>query len=824
MLDRLRAELVAAVRALAATPAPTLAAILTLAVAVGVNLAMAGLIGRALLSPPEHITDPAAVYTLQFNRAGEPSGTGGMTTTSYVSFRSIRDQVSALSRTAAFQRTSSTVVVDGDQHRVGSMLVTPSYFDLLGARPMLGAGMTGALDESTAPAAVLSYDFWRSTWAGDPGVIGRRFTIGGATYTVSGVMPRGFSGHSATDVDLWLPIGAAMQDSPGWDRDGFRRVVSILVRVADGQPPTAAQAQASAALSGTVVSARPILGADVAATEQRVAWWLGGVSALVLLIGLANAGTLLVVRAAKRRRDVAIRTALGASRRRLVLQACVEAAMIAAAATGVSLLLAPWLDEAVRRVLFPGLVTASGLARPTILAALGAGVLAAVVAAAANLWQLSSQARAQDFGAAARTSHHRSRMTTALLLLQTALSVLLLAGAAMFGASFYRLASQDFGMRMDGVVLVDFEEGPGSGSEIARDEALTNAIEPVRSLPGITRATPISSMPFSGFNVPPIAVPGHSEPPGAGKQLPFLIAATPEYFEILGVQILQGRALTAADERSAPVVVVNETMAKTVWPGESAVGKCIRIGFDPDFDPATAIGPPWPSAKVACREVVGVARDTRQRSLVPTEGEEHLMQYYVPRTQVPVPPFIQKSGPPIWGLLLQTSLDPDAIAPTVRRIVLGGHRDLPFVRVRPYTQLLERQLRPWRVGMTLLALFSALALAVAAVGLYAAFAHAVAERRREMAIRIAIGARPAAVLRMILREAVVVSSIGAAGGCAAAVFAGRWIQSLLFGTAPSDPLVLVSAAGIMLVVATAATLWPARVASTADPNALLRVQ
>ena len=200
MLDRLRAELAAAIRALVATPAPSLAAILTLAVAVGVNLAMAGLIGRALLRPPDHVINPAAVYTLQFNRPDDPPGAAGMTTTSYVTFRSLRDQVPALARAAAFQRTNSTIVVEGDQHRVDSMLVTPSYFDLLGVPPMLGGGMTGAADESTAPAAVLSYDVWRSTWAGDRDVVGRRFSIGNTSYTVSGVMPRGFSGHSATDV------------------------------------------------------------------------------------------------------------------------------------------------------------------------------------------------------------------------------------------------------------------------------------------------------------------------------------------------------------------------------------------------------------------------------------------------------------------------------------------------------------------------------------------------------------------------------------------------------------------------------------------------
>jgi hypothetical protein len=339
----------------------------------------------------------------------------------------------------------------------------------------------------------------------------------------------------------------------------------------------------------------------------------------------------------------------------------------------------------------------------------------------------------------------------------------------------------------------------------------------------VRAAAPIAAIPFLGFNVPPISVPGRAEPPNVNRQLPFLQAATPEFFDILRIRIVEGRKLSAADDKGPPVVVVNETMARMVWPGESAIGKCIRIGFDPDFDPELSAGPPTPSAKVPCREVVGVARDMRQRSLVPTGSEEHLMQYFVPFSQVPVPPFVPNPDRGAWGLLVRVDTDVASAAPAIRRVVVGDRRDVPFVRVRPYSQLLERQTRPWRLGTALLGLFSGLALLVGAVGLYAAFTHAVTVRRREMAIRLAIGARPRGVVSMILREALALAGAGVAGGWIAAVIGARWLESLLFGTSRADPLVLGGSAAIMLLVALAATIVPARAASRADPASLLRV-
>jgi predicted permease len=564
-----------------------------------------------------------------------------------------------------------------------------------------------------------------------------------------------------------------------------------------------------------------LAGADVPAADRRVAYWLAGISGLVLMIGLANTATLLSVRAARRRRDLAIRAALGASRLRLVREAICEAALISAAATLASLLLASWFDSGVRSVLLPEVAALDAIDRATVVAAVCAGVLALGTIAITGLSSLPRTLSSSALEDALHHTRRRSRAQAALLVTQTALSVLLLAGAGLFGRSLYNLLAQDFGIDMDGVAVVDIQQGPGS---TLREDLFGDAIERVRAIPGVQAATTIAAIPFSGFNVPPISVPGLAEPPGANRQLPFLQAATPEFFDILKIRIVAGRKLLPADERGAPVVVVNETMARTVWPGQSAVGKCIRIGFDPDFNPETAAGPPTPSSAVPCREVVGVARDMRQRSLLPGDGEDRLMQYFVPFSQVPVPPFIEDPGPRAWGLLLRLHHDSDlsAIAPQVRRIVSGGRTDIPFVRVRPYATLLDRQMRPWRTGTWLLALFSSMAVLVGAIGLYAAFSHAVAIRRREMAIRIAIGSHPAGLTALVLREALVVAGIGVAAGWTAAVIAGRGLQSLLFDTSRTDPLVLGSAGAVMLMVAVAATLLPARAAARANPASLLR--
>jgi putative ABC transport system permease protein len=786
--------------------------ILTLAAAIGTNVAVLGLVSRALLTPPDGLADPDGLVTLAFERTLEDGRSVRQTTTSWPIFRQMAADVPAVVSAAAWQRGPGGVVVAGEQRPAETLLVSDSYFDVLGAQPRLGPGLRAG---DSDPTVVISHRFWQAAFGGDHDVLGRSVSLRGRTFQVSGVMPEGFTGHAASVVDAWFPLEQALADSPGWDLP-LRNIVSIVVRVREGE--RSALEQQAGAVVGARVAASPLAGGEVPVQDKRIAGWLAAVSALVFLIGLANAGTLLAVRASRHQRETLIRVALGATRLRLYLQIAGEALIIGVAAGAVSLLFGQILDDLVRGVLLPTIRPATAFDPLTIAGAALAAAAAAIVAFAAGALRVRVPA-----GSAALRHPGRGGMALqkGLLFVQVATSVLLLAGAGMFGRSLHALMSQDLGIDYDGLLVADFEAGPGSVP--GQDDLFTAALKAVRELPGVTAATMYQSMPFSGFHVPPIAVPGRAEPE-VGGQLPFLIAATPDFMDVMGIRVIEGRPFTPRDDRGAPVVIVNETMARGVWPGESAVGRCIRIGFDPDFDPYTATGPPTPSSALPCREVVGVARDTRQRSIVPTGSEAALMQYYVPFSQVPKPPMAAGDGPQINGLIIRTSRDPMAVTTAVRRLVSAGREDVPFVRVRPYADLFMRQIRPWRIGTTLLVMFGALAGVTAAVGLYAAFAHAVAIRRREMAIRLAIGATAASVRRLVVRDALVLTVAGAVAGASGALLAGRSMGALLYGIDGADPWVLGAAILAMLAIAWLATLIPAVSASRSDPNMLLRAE
>jgi predicted permease len=808
-IDQVGAHWMAVSRGLRSSRGLLVTAVFTMTVAIGLNLAMFGLVDRALLSPAEHVATPEQLFSIAFERRAADGTIQRTTTTSIPAFQRLRDDVPGISAAAAYQAGPSSVVVDGTQVDAVTQLVTQEYFGLLGVRPSLGAVIG-----SEAGVAVISDGFWRSALGADPAVLGRRVTVRGVEFQVGAVMPRGFSGHAATAVDAWLPIDEVLQGTPGWDSP-LRNIVTVLVRV-DPAGVVAASTQASAVLERTIVL-QSLAGSGIGAQERTIAYWLTGVSALVLLLGLANAGTLLLVRGARRRREFAIRASIGASRMRLLAQIAGESVVVGFAAAGAALFLAGWFDALVRRLLLPGVIELDPASARTIASALTAGVVASVVAALAGIANLPT---ALASGEMAVGGAPRVRMQKGLLLVQASLSVLLLVGAGLFGRSLYALLDQDFGFNTNGVYLVDFELGPSSLA--GQDAIYAAALERLRAVPAVESATVFRSMPFGSFHVPPIAVPGRAEPPSVGEQLPFLILATPEFLSILGIEIIDGRTFTQADAAGAPVVIINETMARNVWPGERAVGQCIRIGFDPDVDPFTATGPPTPSPALPCREVIGVARDVRQRSVIPQGNETRLMQYYVPFGQEPAPPGDVGDVPSIAGLLVKTSGSGAASPSAMRQLLLNGRTDLPSARVRSYASLFERQLRPWRLGTALLSMFGALAVVIAAVGLYAAFAHAVVVRQREMAIRLAVGATPGAVRGLLLRDAVVITAVACGAGCLAGVLAGRSLQTALYGIVPLDPVVLGGAALAMLIVAAGATYFPARAASRADPNVLLR--
>jgi len=809
VLDRLTSDVVLALRGIRAAPAIPFAAVLTTSLAVGINLAMAGLIDRALLSPPAHVVHPEQVFTVGFE-VRSPSGQRDIASTaSYLTYEALQSRIANIP-VAAWHYVSMNIAVGTSRVQVKVNGVTGTYFTMLGAHAAMGRVVLPDDDRPPvgAPVAVISHSLWRSAFAGDPHVIGRQIRFGALSVEVVGVMPAGFSGHTAERVDLWLPLSTSMHDTPNWHREPRMAVVELGVRSVDGRNRESVSTQLTAATRTPIVLA-PIVGADIAPEPYRIAMWLGALSLVVLAAGLANGATLFLVRNARRRREIHIRAALGATRARLLRQLIVESAVVAIGATGAALLLAFWFDELVRRVLFPTLVERAGSNPIVILAALVGGVCTLVVGLVSSALQLPAQVSAEDL-AGRRRLWRRSTIQRELLIVQSTLAVVLMTGAGMFAQSYLRTLSERHESRLSDVLMVTFDDGPGAVRD--QDQLLAAALDRVRKVQGVDAATPFWVLPFGrGMHRPRLTVPGVGEP-RLGDQLASMIASTRELFDILRIDIVEGRGFTAQDDRGAPVVVVSESLARAIWPGRTAVGKCIWVGEDPEPAP----GPSRRRASAPCREVVGIARDWR----APRAGQRRDMYYYVPVAQALG---VLPGRPPIEGVVIRARTDVQLSADDLRLAVTDGRSDLPFVRVESYSALEAPRLAHWVIGMRLLAIFGALALATAVLGLYAAFAHAVAERRQEIAVRIAVGASRQNILLMILREGTALAGRGAINGVIAATLIGWAARSMIVGLSSPGPIVSALAVSIVVAGAVAATWLPARAASMADPGQALRV-
>lgn len=809
MIDRLMSDVVSALRSLRAAPAIPVAAVLTTSLAVAINLAMAGLIDRALLSPPAHVVEPQQVFTVGFE-VGSPSGAKNVTASaSYLTFEAVQDRAPHV-MAAAWHHARISIGVGDSRIPVRALGVTGGYFDMLGAPAALGRTLLPDDDSPPvgAPVAVLSHALWRRAFGADPNVIGRPLRFGSLGLQVVGVMPAGFAGHTAERIDLWVPLSSAMHDSPGWHQQARMAVVGLGVRIGADRRASSVAAELTAAIGNPVIL-WPLVGADVAPEPYRIAMWLTAVSLVVLAAGLANGTTLFLVRSARRRRETSIRTAMGATRGRLFGQLLIESAMVATGTTAVALVLGFWFDELVRSVLFPTLVERAGVNTVVIVAALAGGACTLVIGTVAGALQLPGEISSEDL-AGRRRFWRRGRLQHELLIAQTTLAVLLIMGAGMFAQSYLMMAGQNHESRLADVLVVSFDDGPGARRD--QDQLLTDALERVRRIPGVDIATVFSALPFRGIHRPPISVAGVGEPRLDG-QLPNLIESTPETFDILQIDIVEGRGLTPHDDRGAPVVVVSETMARAVWPGGRAVGTCIRIGWGASAEQ------PAPPASAPCREVVGIARDWRRE---PRPGAPRHMHYYVPIAQSPRLPSWMVQGALAEGLLVRNRAGFELPAEEIRAAVTGGRTDPPIVDVQPFATTEGLRLQHWVIGTQLLLFFGALALATAAIGTYAAFAHSVAERRQEIAVRLAVGASRQRVLVMMLREGAVVAARGAINGVVVATLVGWAARSMIVGLSSPGLLVCAAAMAIVLTAAIVATWVPAVTASRAEPNALLR--
>lgn len=807
-----------AARTLLRAPGFTAVAVLTLALGIGANATMFGVLDALFLSPPPGVHEPDRVQRIYIVRdegtMSTPEGGAG----SYPDYRDLRAGTRAFTGIAGQLPSGAMSLGRGEAAReVTGMRVTGGYFPTLAVRPTLGRFFGPAEDSvpGASPVAVISHAFWQSSFGGDADVIGREVFLEGDVYTIIGVAPENFHGIDNEPVDVWVPTA---MDS--WEEFLSSRGFSgleLFGRLAPGVPPERAASEAAAALRHASETAAlpewlqpdPTPGVFLGPTNEAlgpkraepatVALWLALVTGIVLLIACANVANLLLARATGRRREIAVRTAIGAGRTRLLRQLFTESLLLALLGGIAGLLLTLWSTGLIR--LFPLPPLASVINGRMLLFVLGATVLTGVLfglipALHSSKTNLAGALRDGTAGA----GRARSRTRTALLVAQVALSFILLIGAGLLVRSLAKAQSVELGIDADHLLYVSVDLGDVGYSDAAQDAFRERAVERLRTLPGVAGVSTAYFPPLSGsgMSIGEISMPGRESLPKA-QEGPYTVPVGPDYFQTTGTPLLRGRAFTKADrEGSPPVMLVNETMAALYWPDGSAVGACLTIG---DGDET---GPP------PCTEVVGVTQDIRHRPL-----ELAPPKYYVPLAQT------KSSGRVI---ILRTRGEPQAMVEQVRSVVQNLAPGLPFVSVTPATEKVAPALRPFRLGAMLFSLFGVLALLLAAIGLYGVVAFTVAQQTREIGVRIALGAATGDVLRLVIVRTMVFVLLGVAIGMAGALGVTRFMEGLLYGVETLDAPTFVAVPLLLLAVALLAAYLPARRATRVDPMVALRAE
>jgi predicted permease len=789
---------------------------LTLGLGVGANATMFGIIDRLLLRPPAMLHAPGEtgrVYLTFVTEEGEEHIRSNM---SYKRYLELREGTTSFAQTAAFFNRPM-VVGDGTRaERLGVGQVSASFFPFFGVRPALGRFFTPEEDSAPvgSPVVVLAHGFWRSRFGGDSAILGARLAIGSEAYTIIGVAPRGFSGVDPRALAAFIPItSAAGQTSTDYHLNHSTMWMEMIARRKPGVSPEAAAADLTAAFRRSLAAEAEARPREVAESRvqlesillergprqgdsAKVATWLGGMSVIVLLIACANVANLLVARALRRRREIAVRIALGAGRARLLRQLLTESVMLAGIGGAAGLLLAHWGGGVLRSVLLPDVEWGSTLADlRTLLFTGAAAVTTGILAGVAPVAQTGRRDVAGDLKAGSREGTRRqSGLRTALLVAQAALSVILLVGAGLFVRSLHNVRSLDMGYDAGRVLYVTIDERRAGNRSWSQEARL---FEPYQAratgLPYVEAVSTTLTIPFWIGIVEDIYVPGIDSVGRLGQF--FLHAVGPDYFATMGTRLRRGRAFTEADRAGAPLaIIVSESMARRLWPGTDPLGQCVRVGAD----------------TMPCRMVVGVSQDIHGQDL----RAEARYQYYVPSAQ--------RRGWQVSGLVVRVRGDARRAAEPLRRDLQAIATGNSYVDVRPLQDIVDPEVRPWRLGATMFGVFGLLALVMAAVGLYSVIAYDVAHRTHELGVRVALGARAAHVLRLVVGQGVRVSVVGVALGAALALVAASRIGGLLYQVRPADPITFITVAAMLLLVAVAASLVPALRATRVDPTVALR--
>ncbi len=800
-----------AFRLLAKSPSFTLIAVLTLALGIGANTAIFSVVNAVLLRPLG-FRDPAKLV-LVAEKSKYPT-----ISTSYENYQDWRDQSHSFESLEATRGTAMTLSGSGEPENLNVRMATAKLFPLLGVDARLGR--TFSADEDRAggtPVAVLTYGLWQRRFGGSPDVLGKPITLDAQPYTVIGVLPAGFELLQPADVFLpFHPWAHTLPDDRNWHPG-----IIVIGRLKAGASLEQARTE-MVGITKRLEEQYPIYNtgtsADVVALQEQMVQnvrpalilLLGAVS-FVLLIACANVANLLLARAASRGREVAIRTSMGASRGRVVRQLLTESVLLSLAGGILGLLIA-WASLGPLLKLSAGTVpnVFDVTLDPAVLAfTLGISVITGLIFGIAPAMRttkrdLRGTLNEGSRGSTAGPGHHRLRGS--LISMEIALALLLLVGAGLLLRSFSRLQEIPPGFQPDHLFVADL---PISQSAYAKPEQrfqfFDRVVDRARTLPGVRSAAAASFLPVSGgggllhFNIAGRPPKSPNDYIAAGYR-----TVTPNYFETLGIPLLQGRLFIPHDnERSPAVVIINSTMAHTYFPNENPLGHRIQVGATPDPDPT-----------VPNMEIVGVVGDVLQGLGVDPKAEMYL-------------PYRQADGVlPVFQLsiVMRTSGDPLQQSAALRSALSEIDPNQPLVKVRTMEDNIASTVAQPRFRTWLIGIFAALAVMLAAVGIYGVMSYSVTQRTNEIGIRVTLGAQPNDVFRTVVGEGLRFALIGICIGIVAGLLLTRLLQSFLYGISAADPLTFVGVTVLLLAVALAASFFPARRATRVDPIIALRYE
>ena len=829
-LESLARDLSYSWRQLRRSPLSTAVIVLTLALGIGANAVIFGVVDRLMVRPPAHVREPERLTRIYYQTrlpdwartqgAGGEREMGFSPINNYPMVTVLQREVPALEGVAGFAGISTHTIGAGpDAVEARGSLVTGNFFDVLGVTPALGRFFVP--EEDVAPVgsavAVISDGFWRRHFGADPGVAGKQIRLDNRPFTIVGVAPRGFTGIDLGRIDMWIPVSALASVTHGeeWSTQHNWFWISAIGRMKAGATPDGVSSEATVAYRrevrsgdtpwsdtlGTVVTGPIVaaLGPEERSREARVSVWLAGVSLVVLLVACANVANLLLGRAIRRRREIAVRLAMGIGRGRLVRQLLTETLLLALLGAAAALILAWWGGQAVRSLLLPEVAWGANPVDARILAFTAAATLVTVLLAGlVPALQASGTDVANALKSGAREGGgRRAPMRTALLVAQAALSVVLLVGAGLFVRSLSHVRATDVGIDLDRVLLVQMNLNR-AGFEQARAQAtMIEAAERAARIPGVEHTALVrGSVPLHFGAGVGMRIPGRDSLPDLPNGGPYVSVVSHDYFATLGSRVTSGRGISEPETRlGARVIVVNETIASWYWPGRSPIGDCVYVGSDD-----------------SCSEVIGVVENAMLFQMVgDVRGQAYLpLTHPAMNTRSPLTLFVRVDG------------EMPGVAEALRRELQSISPNMPFVNVSSFQTLVAPQLQGWRLGATMFAIFGGLALVIAAVGLYSVLAYAVSQRVPEIGVRMALGATRPKIVALFMRDGLGVSMAGVTIGIALALLAGSSVEALLYETSPRDPLVFGAVVIALLLVAGAASVAPALRAARVDPSVALR--